>query len=250
MSQPTLRKLARKYADGTLAKEEYRVSRAALLEGILAGKIRLQVNEYRPLIAAPEQDELLDRKEEQNDITQLRTEASPAPTPAATAPGPVTKTPANRRRFVMIGAAALSLLVLVVLASALLPDARQSVPGKDPAGGETASAEPGTVGNVAFGAAQALIQEFLDKKDWSDAGLNSFKAQWQKLTPAQQAAATGTMQLSQLKNTIYKKLLEERALSGLGDDEQALNKQRRLVEFAENIGINDPRIRLPSGVKP
>lgn len=54
-----------------------------------------------------------------------------------------------------------------------------------------------------------------------------------------------SIELNQLATAIYKQLLEERALSGIGDAEKAVNKQKQLIEFAEQIGINDSRLTMP-----
>ena len=241
MQHVTLRKLASDYAEHILGKEEYRKSRAALLQGIVSGEIELRANDYLPPVI-PKQDFPNAEIDEQStkadgDITEFHAETQAAPSS-------VKKTPEGRQKFIIIGS---GLLIGIVLLIALSPDNKET----GTTTGKTASVEQNRpVTHAAPGEAQKLIQDFLEKKDWSDTGLSNFKTRWQSLTTAQQAAATGSIQLSRLTNSIYKKLLEERALSGLSNDEEALNKQRKLLEFANNIGINDPRIRLPEGTRP
>lgn len=262
MAQVTLRKLARKYSDGTIAKEEYRSSRAELLEGILSGKIELQVNEYLPPIV-PDADDFLDittdkpLKEEDVEITQFgapppaaaasdQQAVPPAADDVATSPEAPSSAAASQK-LIWTGAAA-GLVILIAIIIALLP-------GSDKESSQTASEETTTKettveptvnipANVQPGKAQSLIQEFLSAKNWSQTNINSFVIKWQALSDEDRAAAKGTVQLGQLTNAIYKKLLEERALSGLGDDAEVLEKQRQLVEFAEQVGINDSRIKL------
>ena len=254
MSQATLRKLAREYADGSLAKEDYRKSRAELLEGILSGKIELKVNEYLPPVVSKD-DDVLDittdkpPKKENSDITQFGTaDSSAASAPATQAPAspePQASPSNDKQKLIMIGGAAGLVLIIAVIV-VLLPESKDTSANKNTTK-KLVSTEQSVPVNTSPGKAQNLIQEFLEKKDWSETSMNRFRIQWQSLTTEQQAAAKGTVQLGQLTNSIYKKLLEERALSGLGDDEEVLNKQRKLVQFAESLGIKDSRISLPKG---
>lgn len=55
----------------------------------------------------------------------------------------------------------------------------------------------------------------------------------------------GSLELNQLTTAIYKQLMKERALSGLGDEAEAGDQQLKLIEFAKKVGINDPRIAMP-----
>lgn len=93
--------------------------------------------------------------------------------------------------------------------------------------------------------ARTLVREFLDRKNWAGSNLDSFLVQWNALPEETRTDAMQSIELNQLSTAIYKQLLEERALSGIGDAEQAINKQRQLIEFAEQIGINDPRLTMP-----
>jgi len=242
MTQATLRKLATDYAKGMLAEEEYRQARAELLEGILSGEIALQVNDYPPPVVPDQDDDLDITIEKQPKKENSGTAPSSAEPPAS--PAPASDSGKDKKKFIMAGA---GLLVVIVIASAWFPDAKQTKTAKNATTGKMASAEQNMSATQTSQAAQTLIQGFLKKKDWSDTSLNQFKLQWQALTAEQRAGATGSVQLGQLTNAIYKKLLEERALSGLGSAQEALNKQRKLLAFAENIGINDARIRLPEG---
>ena len=57
-------------------------------------------------------------------------------------------------------------------------------------------------------------------------------------------ASKDSLETGQLTNAIYKQLLEEQALSGLVDDDSSADKQRQLVQFAADLGIEDSRISL------
>jgi len=232
MAQVSLRTLATEYADGLLSKEEYRKSRAELLEGILSGTVELQVNDYPPPVVPTEEffpnlaiDEQFEKK------------GSGTPPPSARTPAsPPRKT--DKKKLILTGVGGLLALVILI---ALLPADKET---------QTASTAPDAAVDVPPGVAQTLIQDFLDKKDWSEPSLNKFENLWQALTSEQQAGAADSVQLGQLGNSIYKKLLEERALAGLVDDEQVWMKQQKLLEFAQSIGIKDPRIPLPASPGP
>lgn len=92
--------------------------------------------------------------------------------------------------------------------------------------------------------AQLLIKDFLNQRNWSNSKLDLFVQQWHVLSAEIRLQTMQTIELSQLNNAIYKQLLEERALSGIGNAENANNKQQKLIEFAEQIGINDSRIKM------
>lgn len=258
MSQATLRKLARDYADGILEKEDYRRSRAELLEGILSGEIELQVNEYLPPVV-PEKDDVLDittdrakAKDVDVEITQFGSADTPVQASSAAATNTGASMPSSdssdSKKMLVIGGIAAAVIVLIIAIFALLPDSDK--PSTTTAANKSESSSTATKNTTtptaSTGRAQKLIQEFLAAKNWSDTNINRFKIQWLSLSQDIRNAAAGTVQWGQLSNAIYKKLLEERALIGLGDDEAVLEKQRKLVGFAEDIGISDPRISLPN----
>ena len=56
MTDTTLRSLAKAYAKKNLQQAAYREARAKFINGVLAGELKLTVNEYPPLIR-PKADE-------------------------------------------------------------------------------------------------------------------------------------------------------------------------------------------------
>ena len=94
-------------------------------------------------------------------------------------------------------------------------------------------------------AGQNLIREFLGEKSWSQSSMDSFLYNWQALPESEKTSMKNSIELGQVTNAIYKKLLEERALSGIGNPETSLEKQRQLVLFSDQIGIDDSRISIP-----
>lgn len=266
MAQKTLREFAKEYAKGTLSKEAYRKSRADLLEGILAGEIPVWVNTYpAPIVfhGSGEKREITQRRgrrnradgsgDEQNEITRIVTEPDEVSDSFPSAPRavPIPPAPAAPVSRPVPMAGMIAGVVLVALAAVAYLAAR---PGETPAPGAGSAQSAATEVPSATASARApadraapdLIKRFLEQKNWTDAGMDAFLSEWQSLSAEQRASAAGSMEMSQLANTIYKKLLEERALSGLGTGEQGMAKQRRLIAFAGEIGIQDPRLTVPN----
>ena len=91
--------------------------------------------------------------------------------------------------------------------------------------------------------AQRLVREFLAQRNWAtDLNLDAFLMKWQALPAETRNNAMTTLELKQLTNAINKLLVEERALSAIGNTENASSRQMKLIEFARQMGINDPRI--------
>lgn len=102
-----------------------------------------------------------------------------------------------------------------------------------------------TVSTLQASPAQTLIQGFLHKNKWSESDLKEFMQQWHTLSSEDQGRAKSTIEIGQLTNAITKQVLEERALSGLGNADKSAEKLSQLVHFATQIGITDPLITVP-----
>jgi len=147
------------------------------------------------------------------------------------------------RTGLFIGGGAALLVVIVAIVVVLTGNKQEPSPTAVTASStaNTASAIP----EAAPTAATTLISSFLTSNNWSQPTLDKFVADWQQIPEAERSNSMSSVELGQLSNAIYKKLLEERALSGIGNPETSLEKQRLLVEFATNIGIQDQKISLP-----
>ena len=226
--QKTLRGLAKAYANGLIEKDEYRRERAAYLEAVLAGETRLPVPPVVPLPGATRREKPLENlaAPADADVAALRQPG-----------GDVRPGGGNSRHALIAGGAAL--LVALAAAVFLLGGGEESA--APPAGANP----PAAFEEAPPSPAQNLIAGFLADNAWSQADMNSFLADWQALPAGERDAARRSIEFSQLGNAIYKKLLEERALSRIGNPETAYEKQRQFVQFAASIGIEDPRISMP-----
>jgi hypothetical protein len=249
MANRTLRELAKEHALGNLDKDTYRKSRAELIQGILSATIPLQEIDYPPLVQPPEPEELDDtqRKDDPKRPPAPKAEAEAATAPKSETPN-VSNNAAtldsggsNKMLFIGLGIAVVALILLLVFAMGGNSDKQTNTatPASIDISENTISTQQTAT------QAQNLIQSFLSKKNWSASSLDDFMQQWAELPAGDILASKGSLALGQLTNAIYKQLLEEQALSGLVDDDSSLNKQRQLVQFASELGIDDPRISLP-----
>ena len=259
MANQTLRQLAKDHSLGNLDKDSYRKSRAELLQGIVSGSVDLAEIDYPPPVQPPE-PESLDTTERREDFKRKpaseSSEASKeAPAAAATEAAPAASAAAEEKtsnKGIVIGLVVAVVLIAIAIVGLM--------GGKDDKGVEssstkmTSTAESASTGSDAAasddssastGKAAQLIKDFLEKNNWSEASLNAFSESWSALSDDEVTATSESVPLGQLTNAIYRQLLEEQALSGLVEDDSSINKQKRLVEFANSLGISDSRIKLP-----
>jgi hypothetical protein len=263
MQVNSLRELAAAYARGDIGREDYRRSRSDLIAAVLRGEIQLRVNDHPPVGPLSES--------ELQDITTPRgrakpaapevppPEARPAAAPAASSGRralPAWLIPAAVGAVVIIGAAVIFLggdeaPVAPPQAAAPVEEAALA-PATEPAAVLPDAAEPAVETPAADGttgaAGRALISAFLEDRDWSPARREALLAEWANLSAEEREAVRNSVEQGQLASAIYKKLLEERALSGLGDREAAQARERELARFAEQMGIDDPRLKAPENI--
>jgi hypothetical protein len=249
MTNQTLRSLAREYANGNLSKEAYRKARDELLAGVLAGDIPLAVNEYRPPLRTQDLDSTFEKNSIQPDSPQpgsLQQEIEPVTefvTPPARREPPIaSKRPGSPLKHYIAVVTVVSILCIAVLIIVM------PVPGEfgQPTNQDniTDSAQVQTTPALQNQSATELIDEFLQRRNWGNESLQQFTMQWNNLGPDEQASAQNSPFSIQLTNAIYKQLLEERALFGIVDNDTVMARQHALVNFANGIGIDDPRLKV------
>jgi hypothetical protein len=239
-----LRELAKEFAQGKISRDEYRMQRSELIQGIMAGTIEVPDKEYLAPIPPPSED----------DITAQGPDFDPFATTeiAVTKPGNKKKKPASppttpaepgtakSRTFPVWLFATLSIavMVLIVAITALFIYSAND----DTTSGESSVSSPALP--AAGQAANQLIQLFLQRNDWQAESLEKFRQNWEKIGPSERQAALDLPVMNQLKNAIYQQILEERAMIALGDAESSRQKQQLLVDFAASLGIEDPKIKV------
>lgn len=236
-----LRQLAQEYARNNIDLESYRNSRRKLIQGICANEIEVKAHEYLAPLETFSED--LDNTTE-NMITEIvrqtkNTESAAIPeTPQAKVelkppPSPVEPLTGNfKQRNMLIGAGTIIVLCVFILAILLFP---------------TAEDKPSTNSDrpiVQSPAGKGLIIDFIQQKNWTQNNLDVFVTSWQQMSAQEQTAAFSSLEMKRLINTIYQQLLDERALLSLGDVENAVANQHMLVNFAEQLGIEDTRLNV------
>ena len=243
-----LHELAREFAENVIDRDSYRKSRSELIQGICAGKIEVKAREYlAPCETSP--DDTGSTRE--NIITQIsREEHSTATVPdyqAAQKPNPVQRPKPvqrqntaksypssgnNKQKKIFITTAIIVLLCGITLLILLIPGSND-VPPSDI---NNQAAQPST--------GQYLIIDFIQKKNWTQDNLDLFVTSWQQMSDEERTAVQASPEMKRLINTIYQQLLDERALLSLGDIENAVANQRLLVNFADQLEIDDARLTV------
>ena len=240
-----LRDLAKEYAQNSIDRESYRNSRRELIQGICAGEIELKAHEYlAPLETFSEElddttenmiTEIVQQSKNTKPVAaipkkpetpQAKVELKPAPSPAEPSAGNF------KQKNILIGAGTIIVLSILILAFLLFP---------------TAEDKPSTNIDrpiVQSPAGQGLIIDFIQQKNWTQENLDLFVTSWQQMSTQEQTAAFSSLEMKRLINTIYQQLLDERALLSLGDVENAVANQHMLVNFAEQLGIEDKRLNV------
>ncbi len=228
MKQSPLRDLAKANAKGVLDEKKYREDRAVFIESVLSGERVLQDNDYPPPVSTKTFEDLTDRSRATIDkvAETVKQEVQSEPT-------------RSKNGLIAAGIAGVDTIV-VILIIALSSDSDENSVNVTVT---STSNQPAV--STASVVGQNLIREFLGNKSWSQSSMDSFLYNWQALPETEKTSMKNSIELGQITNAIYKKLLEERALSGIGNPETSLGKQRQLVLFSNQIGIDDSRISIP-----
>ncbi len=279
MEALTLRDLAREFAKGNLDRESYRRDRTTLIDGILAGTIRVEAIDFAAPVAAksPMENTSPGKRKRQADANAAEldeldvfdiTQVVPPPgdvTPprpqrsAGNAPAqPLHHNPHSNLPLVLVG----SIAIIAVLGLVYTLVSRKEVPSAavertvqaapavsadrtataaptPESGSEPVAATPAPAGSTS--ATDALL-EFLQVKNWSDESLDQFQARWQALPQADRDVAAGSGELLQVANAAHRKLLEIRALSHVNDPAVTRQKEEKLLGFVSSLGITDSRL--------
>lgn len=227
-----LHELSREYAQSVIDRDTYRNDRKELIQGICSGEIKLKKRKYlTPFEALPNDlDNTIENMNTQivnpsKNTTSKREES--APTKQTSSSPKISK-----QKNIIIGMVSVIVLCIIILIFLLLSDSEKK---------SSTDIAP-TVTNSSVG--QNLISDFILQKNWTRKNLESFITSWQQLSTQQQSTAFTSPEMTRLINTIYQNLLDERALLSLGDVENAVNNQRMLVNFSEQLGIEDKRLNV------
>ena len=199
-----LRQMVNDYYHGLLTEDSYREQRAQLLDNIGA--------------------EVTERSET---ITQKR---QPAADKASSIPPPAPKdssdaSSSNRPKMLVIGgivvagiAAAAYVILIPMTDSEMSPDPQLE--------------QSESVAESGLESGDALLEEFLDRNDWTSGSLNNFLLTWSLLNDDQREQAIDGRRYRRLTTRLHQRIGEEAALSNASNND----RMKTLTGFAANIG--------------
>ena len=249
MTTKTLRALAKDYANGVLDKESYRKARDAYFRAVLSGTVKVEVIDYRPPVDIQDLDVTLEK-------TSVRPQRPKSDSEGIESVNQGNSGHSQSRQSAQPSTSPLLIvsIILLIIAAIGVSIALLYAPEKKGAA-EIVTIQPDAADIIEeqpsvpqvlqpASPAETLIENFLQENNWSDSNLQQFKNDWQALTTAEQEQGLSSPMRVQLVNAIHQKLLEERALLGLGDTENVIARQHKLVDFATDLDINDPRLQV------
>lgn len=255
MTTKTLRSLAKDYANGVLNKDAYREARDKFLADVITGEILLLANDYREPLPEQDLDSTFEKtvKTEIRPVTSQKTEETitefVAPTSSLSPRHERTAAPLDTeqqappsKRYILTGAVIIAVAILIIITIPVLVKDSQTGISEVTNMDADRSQPAATVQQNKSGT--ELIDEFLNQRDWRDENLQQFSEKWNSLGLDEQASGLASSSSVQLTNAIYKQLLEERTWIGTGNYDAIMARQHTLVNFANGIGINDPRLKV------
>ncbi len=245
MTTQTLRGLAKDYATGAIDKEQYRKSRGDLIKGIIAGEVIVEPINFLPPLK-PATDDDISTKTIERDRTEIKPQ-KPQPKPEARENRPkakpsLTETPSaipeKKSPGLFIAISTITVIILIIAVVLFYP----KPPGTKTETLVQTIRNDEEMTNLSK-AGEDLIAQFLSEKNWSEESLDKFVTDWTTLNAEERLSASQTKRMQRMTSSIYKQFLEEKALANI-DEEKAIMKQQKLIEFAKAIGINDPRLMI------
>lgn len=224
MSTLKLRGLAKAYSDGLIDRKQYIRERRQLIDGIVAGE--LEIVPYDAPQPAP--DPAIERTFSDGEATLEIPHVDPD---AETKP----VAPAKPRRSG-------STIVIIVLGLAVAAYALWHTMGRVDPGTPTVTAPAATSTPETPNPAGALLDSFLDENTWLPKRIDGFLLAWEQESRTARDALIDTPTMRRAADLITQQILEEKALFELGEQDTALRKQRRLLDLADALSIENERI--------
>ena len=222
MSTPKLRGLAKAYSDGLIDRKQYIHERRELIDGIVAGEVEITPYEAPQATVDPAIERTFSDGEATLEIPDPDAETIPV-------------APAKSRR----SGSTLLIIALGAIAAAYAGwhFSNRVGPDTSPATAITAPDAP-----QAPNPAGVLLDGFLDENTWLPQRIEGFMLAWEQEPQAAREALTDSPTMRRAADLITQQFLEEKALFELGEQDTALRKQRRLLDLADALAIENERI--------
>lgn len=199
-----LRQMVNDYYHGLLTEDSYREQRAQLLDNIGA-----------------------DVTERSATSTQKR---PPTADKASSIPLPVQKDPPDstssfRPKMLLVGGIVLAGIAAAAYVIVIPMTDSESLPVPQPEQSES-------VAEIGLESGVALLEEFLDRNDWTSDSLNNFLLTWSLLKDDQREQAIDGRRYRRLTTRLHQRISEEAALSNASNND----RMKTLTVFAATIG--------------
>lgn len=238
-NRTALGKLARNYARRLIDRDKYLKSRTDLITGIVSGKIPLANIDYKPTVPDSEDETVTEMVNRSVQKTHYSSRQNPSKLNIW-----IQKT--TKRPNLLAATSTILLLLLIIFLYPKSPEDSGRTNTASVANAPTISTEPPhAVGTVTGSTGETLLTEFLSHNDWSHGSLDRFIESWLSLSNGERERTLKTKRMLSMNDAIYQQFLEEKALANIdNENRRAIEKQQKLIEFAQAIGINDTRMLL------
>jgi len=221
MSTPILRGLAKAYSENLIDRKEYITERRHLIDDIVAGNVDIVPYEAPSLARDPDNERTFSDGESTLELPRVDSEAESKPI-----------TPAKSNKGLAM------FLIVATVAIAAFAGWRFISQGEPPSV-TSARPEPFAEGPNPAG---VLLEIFLEENDWREERIDGFMLAWESESESARQGLRNSATMRRAADQLTQQILEEKALFELGEREDALLKQRRLLDLAGTLGIRNERI--------
>ena len=235
----TIRGLAKAHSAGEIDRQTYIRERRQLIDGIVAGEVELV-----PYVPPPLRESYIEEEDDAagEDDAESTLELPKIDPHDETVPGihvPSRPTPLmTTKRLILVGLAGL----IFAIAATVIWMSKSEDPKKESDSAKASTDVQIAPTPLAANAADRLLLEFLKIKSWTATDINQLSEAWRHLRSDLRADASEAT-LKRVANAINRKLVEDSALVELGNAVDALARQRRLLDLAALLGIDDERLK-------
>ncbi|MGR9089765.1 MAG: formylglycine-generating enzyme family protein [Gammaproteobacteria bacterium] len=221
MSTPILRGLAKAYSDGLIDRKHYIRGRRHLIDDIVAGDVEIVPYDAPKPPADPAVERTFSDGEATLEMPRVDLEAATQPLAPAKS-----------------GRSGLIIVVVVIVAATAYAGWRAISPNPEgPAATMAVTSVP-----EGPNPAGVLLESFLEENTWLLKRIEGFTLAWEQEPQTARDALIDTPTMRRAADLITRQILEEKALFELGEQDTALRKQRRLLDLAATLSIENERI--------
>lgn len=198
MSNKGLKNLFNQYSSGIISTEEYRIRRTQIIDEI-TGEITVRNNEFSP----PTNPQFQARDVEADTVA---TKVKPLP------------------KSVIAGIAFVFIIVIVavsIFSNTTTEPHNNNISKSDNTTDSQSNEQDSSHNNV-----QQLVQNFIDIDQWQISDIDKFMHQWKNISNEGRGYAYTTSWFRNLRDTVSRRIVEQRALADIGDNNAAELEKR------------------------